>query len=239
MHIYEAKIKRIEERYGSIFCFYLERPDALSWDIGTNIQVGLPAFNQNPEVLDQGLIRRLSVMTLEDEGEIGFCTRIREPLSPFKRQLKEMQLGDSLYLFEPISRVRAIDDCSSLVLLSQGVGITSYRSLILDYLRSKNPHRPKELHLINVERENQILFTEIFQVEDRCYSAETVPSREAYFKLLKERTDLLSQSEIYIIGSDEFLHQSIAALRAIGISDEKMHLDKKPEKAEGFFKTCS
>ncbi|MDO5738304.1 MAG: FAD-dependent oxidoreductase [Eubacteriales bacterium] len=233
MDIYQAKIKRVEERFDSIFSYYLEIPDEFSWELGTNVQIALPGF-QDGEQIDEDLVRRLSIMTLNEEGEIGFCTRIREPRSLYKEKLSKLGPGDSLFLFDPISRVKFVDQNRPLVLLSHGVGVTSYRTLVLDYVKWASANH--KLHLINVERDSSELFPELRELSGRHgFELHTVADRAAYNQLLESEKELLKESEVFIIGSKEFIVANIKKLRELGVRDEQMHLDKKPEKRNMLF----
>lgn len=226
MQIYWLKIKDIVQETAEIKTFLLERPEDFTWAEGSHTHFALKGFNAG-EKPNRSLVRHMSISTVPAEDAIGITTRIKEQCSEFKTILKGMSVGDEVALFKTHTNLPLKRNGSKVYLLSSGVGIATFRSIVLDYFnRSEGV---EAVHSLNIDSSRQFLFQELFQsTPDKSFTAQFVDSRNAYYaelqKLAADKDGLF-----YIVGSDEFLADNIALLREHGVSVEQMMLDKREE----------
>ncbi len=223
---YTVKITNIVKPDDSARTFYLEKPRDMEWTEGTNLHVALPGFDEG-EVPDKSRLRHLSLMTLPGEGVIALTTRVPGSGSPFKRALENLKVGDRLVIFKPSSRMPLRREGKRVVLVSMGVGITAFRTIIMTYLadRSGIP----SLTNINVDRrEHFILREELDRLVCEGYGNFWEKDRKA----LNSRLGTLEygNSLFYLVGSDEFLADLCLFLLGSGVPRENIVMDKKPEK---------
>ena len=111
-----------------------------------------------------------------------------------------------------------------IYLLSCGVGIASFRPLILQYLNDSNGI--DSLHSLNIDSSGEQLFSSLFEQEsDPSLTAQYVTDRPAYYEEVN-RLAVDTNAFFYIVGSDDFLRETIATLRECGISGEQITIDK-------------
>jgi ferredoxin--NADP+ reductase len=221
MRIDWVKISEIITETPDTKTYVLDRPDDFTWEEGAHTHLALKGFNVG-EKPNRDLIRHMSISTLPYENKIGITTRVREQCSIFKTELKKLKIGDSVALFKTHTNVPLRRQNKSIYLLSNGVGIATFRPLVLEFLR--NNEGVKSVHSLNVDASNDHLFTDLFEANENL-SAQYVSNREEYYKEVK---DLASDKEglFYIVGSDDFIFDTIACLRKADIADEQLYLDK-------------
>lgn len=233
MQVYWLKIEDIIDETEEIKTYKLEVPEGFTWEEGAYTHLALDGYRVEGQV-NRDLIRHMSICTLPHENAIGITTRIREQCSPYKAILREMKVGDKIALFKTRSNVPLRRENKNIYLLSSGVGLATFRPLVLDYFARRD--RINMIHSLNIDSSRQFLYPEIFKTdEEKNMTAEFVDSREQYYNRVKE---LAGDKDglFYVVGSDEFIRQNIATLRAEGIKDDHILLDKSEETRAEFFK---
>jgi ferredoxin-NADP reductase len=226
MQIYWLKITNIIRETTEITTFLLERPQDFTWDEGAHTHLALKGFNTGGQP-NRSLIRHMSISTVPSEDVIGITTRIKEPCSEFKSILKQLSIGDEVALFKTHSNIPLKRIGKKVYLLSSGVGLATFRSIILDYVN--RPDGVEHMHSLNIESSQQFLFPDLFSsASDRGLTGQFVDNRKEYYKEVQK---LAADQDglFYIVGSDEFLADNIALLRENGIAAEQIMLDKREE----------
>lgn len=223
MQIYWLKIKQIIEETPEIRTYLLERPEDFTWEEGAHTHFAMKGFNEG-DAPNRSLIRHMSISTVPSEDAIGITTRIKEQCSEFKSILRKLSVGDETAIFKTYTNLPLKRTGRKVYLLSSGVGLATFRSIVLNYL-----HRPDgipHLHSLNIESSRQYLFPDVVKTTpDKNFTAQFVDNRQTYYEEVRK---LAADKEglFYLVGSDEFLAQNIAVLREQGISDDFMMLDK-------------
>lgn len=226
MQIYWLRIQNIIEETPEIKTFHLERPKDFTWDEGAHTHLALPGFNAG-EKPNRSLVRHMSISTVPSEDVIGITTRIKEQCSEFKSILRSMNIGDKVALFKTHTNLPLKRIGRKVYLLSSGVGLATFRSIVLEYFN--RPEGIEHMHSLNIESSRQFLFPDLFKSQpDKNFTAQFVDHRKAYYEEVQK---LAADKDgfFYIVGSDEFLAQNIALLRENGISVEQMMLDKRED----------
>lgn len=231
MQIYWTKINKIIEETPEVKTYLVDRPEDLSWEEGAHIHLALEGFNAG-EKPNRSLIRHMSISTLPYEDSIGITTRIREQCSEFKGILRNLKVGDEVAIFKIHSNVplRRVD--KNVYLLSSGVGLATFRPLVLDYFeRADNVNK---MHSLNIDSSKDFLFTNIFQsVPEKKFTSQFVDNRKGYYEEVK---NLAADKDglFYVVGSDEFLKDNIGVLFEQGIKPEQIMLDKRENQLPEF-----
>lgn len=224
MKIYWTKINEIIDETPEIKTFLLECPEGFTWEEGSYTHMGLEGFNAENKP-NRGLVRHMSISTLPHENSIGITTRIREQCSEYKEILKNLEVGNKVAIFKTRSNVPLKREGKNIYLLSSGVGLATFRPLILEYFDCDDDIN--HLHSLNIDSSRDYLFTNIFEsAPNKKFTSQFVDNREDYYKEVKT---LAKDKEgfFYIVGSDEFLVQNIEVLRDEGINPEQIMLDKR------------
>jgi len=231
MQIYWTKINKIIQETPEIRTYLLNCPEGFTWEEGSHTHFALEGFNAG-EKPNRDLIRHMSISTLPHEKSIGITTRIREQCSEFKTILRNLEVGREVAIFKTHSNVPLKREGKNVYLLSSGVGLATFRPLVLEYLERAN--NVNQIHSLNIDSSKDFLFTNIFKsAPEKKFTSQFVDNRKHYYeevkKLAADKNGLF-----YIVGSDEFLVQNIEILREQGIKPEQIMLDKHEQKRPEF-----
>ncbi len=221
--IYWTKINDVIEESPETKTYILDCPEGFTWEEGAHTHLALEGFNAGDKP-NRSLIRHMSICTLPDEKTIGITTRVREQCSEFKTRLDALGIGGEVALFKTHSNVPLKREDKSVYLLSSGVGLATFRPLVLDYLN--NSDNVKKIHSLNVDSSKNYLFPDLFVPEsENGLTSEFIDNRNGYYTRVKELAED-KDGLFYVVGSDEFLSENISVLRSQGIEPEQIMLDK-------------
>lgn len=232
MQIYWTKINKIIEETSEVKTFLLDLPEGFTWEEGAHTHLALEGFNAGDQP-NKSLVRHMSISTLPNEQTVGITTRIRELCSEFKSILRNLKVGDKVALFKIHSNVPLKREDKDIYLLSSGVGLATFRPLVLTYL--ERPDNINRIHSLNVDSTKNFLFTDVFEsAPDKNFTSQYVDNRKDYYEELKK---LAADQDglFYVVGSDEFIMQNIDVLREQGIKPEQIVLDKRERQLPNFF----
>lgn len=227
MEIYWTKIKEIIEETPEIRTYHLECPAGVTWQEGAHIHLALEGFNAGDKP-NRALVRHMSISTVPQETVIGITTRLKEERSEFKTILGNLAIGDQVAVFKIKSNLALRRENRNVYLLSSGVGLASFRPLVLQYLTDSN--QINKIHSLHIANNSDRLFDSLFKEQSTsAFQAEIVNQRNDYYNSVKM---LAADKEglFYIVGSDEFLTQNISLLLAAGITTEQIVIDKHENK---------
>ncbi|WP_033828808.1 ferredoxin reductase domain-containing protein [Bacillus andreraoultii] len=232
MQIYWTKMNRIIEETAEVRTFLLDIPEDFTWEEGSHTHFALEGFNAGDKP-NKSLVRHMSISTLPHEGVIGITTRIRKQCSEFKAILRDLEVGSEVAIFKTHSNVPLKREGENVYLLSSGVGLATFRPLVLEYF--ERPNNVNCIHSLNIDSSKNFLFMDIFQSKsDKKFTAQFVDNRKDYYEEVKK---LAADKDglFYVVGSDEFLLQNIEVLLENGIKPEQMMLDKREKELHKFF----
>ncbi len=120
----------------NIFTVVLKTPsgDPLSFSAGQYINVYFPETGK-PEG------KSYSISSPPGEKNFSLCVRT---IGDFSKRLSSLSPGDKVTGTEPYGYFFSDSDDSPLVMIASGIGVSPFRSMILDQLK-KNPGRPMRL----------------------------------------------------------------------------------------------
>ena len=232
MQIYWTKINKIIEETPEVKTFLLDLPEGFTWEEGAHTHLALEGFNAGDQP-NKSLVRHMSISTLPNEQSVGITTRIRELCSEFKSILRNLEVGDKVALFKIHSNVPLKRDDKNIYLLSSGVGLATFRPLVLTYL--ERPDNINRIHSLTIDTKKDYLFTDVFEsAPDKNFTSQYVDNRKDYYEEVKK---LAADQDglFYVVGSDEFIMQNIDVLREQGIKPEQIVLDKRERQLPNFF----
>lgn len=229
---YKLKIIDIVDEGNESKTYLFEKPDDFSWEEGSHAHIGLSGFDLE-EKPNKNWVRHMSIMTLPDEGKIGFTTRAKRNPSEFKRKLFSSGIGDDITFFKLGSRMGLRRSDKPIVLLSMGVGIATMRPLIRAY-KKDNSSIPSLISL-NIDSSSDFVYRkELDQLTDESYKNYWMKSRENYYETLQQLVN--SDNAIYyIVGSDMFITENIRCLKSANVDRNNIVIDKKEEMQSMYF----
>ena len=131
MPTYTVRLLRREEVAESTMSFYFDKPAGFQFKPGQYLDCSL----MDPSETDaEGNIRTFSIASAPTEKDLMVATRMRD--TAFKRVLKRMSLGSQLKIDGPLGSFTLHSNASRpAVFLAGGIGITPFRSMIVNAAR--------------------------------------------------------------------------------------------------------
>jgi ferredoxin--NADP+ reductase len=211
----------------------LEKPETFTWEEGSHMHIALKGYDAD-DVPNKEWVRHMSIMTLPEEGQIGFTTRLGEPISEFKEKLQALHRGDELVAFKIGSRMALRRTQKPIILLSMGVGLATFRPLIYNFLKDQTDI-PKLVSLnVNATGDGPYKAA-LTQLHHAALTQNWSRTRADYYHQLNTLVDAHKDAWYYIVGSAPFISDAIEVLRAKGIADAAIVIDKKPDLRVGYF----
>lgn len=231
MRFVPITLKEIRQEADDCRTYLFAGPRDFTWQEGTHTHVGLAGFSDG-EKPNKDLVHHYSISILITEGMIGITTRVKEPMSVFKQTLDRLQPGDQVVLFKWGGRLQLRRENRPLVLLSQGVGLAALRPLMKAFCedgngltRITNIHvAPGGSHIFQKELEK---LRKTADSQGRELHHILCDGRQQFAESLTQNLD--TSAVYYVVGSDAFVQGCVRRLRAGGIAEDDIVLDKKEE----------
>jgi len=159
---HEVALTRREELAEGTMAFHFEKPAGFSFKPGQSASFTL----LDPPAEPNSVRRTFSLASAPFEDELMVATRMREG-SHFKRALKALPLGAKLRLSGPLGDMTLHEDAArAAVFIAGGIGITPFRSLLLQADHDRLEHR-LFLAYSNRRREHAAFLGELQSLERR------------------------------------------------------------------------
>jgi ferredoxin-NADP reductase len=220
------------ERYES-FIFLPEHP--LVFKAGQYLHYTL----DHPEPDNRGISRYFTISAAPSEHVVMLTTRFSTPGSSFKRALKKLDVGAVLEATGPAGQfVFAPRREGPAVFIAGGIGITPFRSILLD-LASR--HDTPDITLLYANSTPSIPFRDLFDGLAAKSSSLTVeytvsqpdpswqgPVGRIDERFIREHAPLSREPVFYIAGPKPMVDATAAALRTIGVAADRIVQDFFP-----------
>lgn len=229
---HKAKIIDIIDETKEVKTYVLEKPEQFNWNAGSHTLFGLN-YLEGGEVSNYSLFRYMSIMTLPNEGKVGFTTKVPGSSSEFKTKLSQLNIGDEIGIFR-VGSIMKLKRCNKpIVLLSMGVGIATMRPLILSFANDKTniPY----LVNVNVNSSGEFVYkNELDKFMDDDYKNYWIGSRIDFYETLNQLSE--TKNVIYYIVGDEFFAKDIIQLlKSKNVNSKDIILDREEEFVHSYF----
>jgi ferredoxin-NADP reductase len=175
MAAYDATFIGSDEVAEHTMAFYFEKPPGFAFTAGQFISMTLI---HPPETDARGDTRAFSIASAPYERNLMITTRMRD--TAFKRTLKKLTRGEPIQIRGPFGSLTLRDDAvETAVFLAGGIGITPFRSIVLQAGHQK---QAKQIFLFYCNRraEDAAFLDELKQLESanpnyKCVATLTKP----------------------------------------------------------------
>ena len=238
MKTYKIKLQDKNEVAEGTMAFYFEKPAEFAFKAGQYCNWTLVS---PPESDAEGSSRNFSLASAPHEGFLMIATRMRD--TAFKRVLKNMPPGTEVEIKGPMGYLTLHGDATKpAVFLAGGIGITPFRSIVLDAAHQKLPHKILVFHanrrpqdapflelLQNVENPNCEFVGTMTQMEK---STQTWAGETGHIskEMLVKYIDDLGKPIYYAAGPPAMLKSIGQALLDAGVNESQI----KVEEFEGY-----
>jgi ferredoxin-NADP reductase len=212
-----AKLRRRREVASGTMAFDFEKPADWSFEAGQFVDVTL----LNPiETDSEGDTRHFSIASAPFENTLMIATRMRD--TAFKRVLRTLPLGTEAKIEGPFGNLHLPDNAARpAVVLSGGIGITPFRSILLQHAREKR-YQQIVFFYANRRPEDAPFLDELRGV------AREVPS----FKFVPTMTGM-DDSDVQWDGERGRIDQALLAKHLEGVTSAVYHVTGPPGMVQG------
>jgi ferredoxin-NADP reductase len=179
---YTTKLSQRRDVAEGTMAFHLERPTGFQFKAGQYMNVTLI---DPPETDAEGNTRSFTIASAPFEADLVFASRMRN--TAFKRILKTVNLSSELRISGPFGSFTLHTDTSRpAVFLVGGIGITPFRSIILQATKDRLAHK---LYLFYSNR----------RPEDAAFLDElqTVEKQNPNYKFIGTMTDMRNSQRVW------------------------------------------
>lgn len=142
--------------------FYFDKPAQFAFTPGQFVDLTLI---QPSETDAAGDTRAFSIASAPQESSLMVATRLRD--TAFKRELQRMPLGSTVRMEGPFGKlVLHADPTRPAVFLAGGIGITPFRSMVVQAAMQNSPH-PMVLFYSNRRPEDAPFLDELQALQDK------------------------------------------------------------------------
>lgn len=226
------KLKFIEKKNetADAYSFVFEPEKPFSWKPGQFLFYTLP----HPDVDDRGVTRYFSISAAPHEKHVMLTTRIEEKVgSSFKKKLLSLAPGNTVEASGPDGDFIVEDPNKNYIFIAGGIGVTPFRSILLDHDHQK---LPINVTLLYANRDSEFPFNAEF---------EQIAERNKNFKIKyfispvhieeKDINDALpatSEPLLYISGPEPMVEAMGGKIRDMGIPEARIKEDFFPNYEE-------
>ncbi|MDD7045210.1 MAG: hypothetical protein PUI05_07165 [Peptoniphilaceae bacterium] len=222
---YKVKILDIIDEIPNVKTFKLEKPDGVDFREGASFRLEIPREGKS-------LTHDFSINSLPSDDYISFTTKFSVRKSEFKKELLSKTIGDELLVSNIESHMGLRYEDRPIVLISMGVGVTTMLPLIRTYLNDKGNIPQVKSYTIALEGK-RVFEDKLASIEDKEFSQAWLSGRKEFFDSLNEI--ILPNCIVYLVGSNEFLLDTIVKLRELGLSDDDIMIDMADKKKKVMF----
>lgn len=209
--------KKKETKNVKTFIFKTETP--ISWLAGQYLIYSLPHKNQDT----RGKMRFFTISASPFEKDPSITTKIINKSSSFKKNLDNLNLGQSIEYKGPDGDFVVDDPNKKYIFIAGGMGITPYISIIKQLSYEKKPINITLFYSSN----NKFLFKEVFdEISKNNKEFKIYYLKERINKnILLKKIDNLNKYIYYISGPDPMVDDMENLLKDLGVSENKLKLD--------------
>jgi ferredoxin-NADP reductase len=229
------KLVSREEIAADTMSFHFEKPAGFQFKPGQYLDCTLT----NPRETDaEGNIRSFSIASAPAEPHLMLATRMRD--TAFKRVLKTMPIGSPLSVEGPMGSFTLHNNTTRpAILIAGGIGITPFRSMIVNAARTKlaprivllySNHRPEdaafldELQKLGSENKNFKLIAVMtdMQKSKRTWSGETSKLDKAF---ITRHVPDLNGPIFYVAGPPAMVNGMKSTLIDTGVNEDDIRAE--------------
>ena len=206
-----------------VISFIFKPLESLEWKAGQFVYYKIP--HENPD--NRGIIRHFTIASAPHEKYIRLTTRFfSEGGSSFKKALNSLEIGSQVDTFEIEGSFTVDDHKTKYVFIAGGIGITPFRSILLDL---SNKGKIKDIILFYGSRDENIVFENDFNeiaLKNPAFKIHNVISPDRIdIDILREKVPDLFERKCYISGPMVMIKSVEECLIELGISSDMIKTD--------------
>lgn len=219
----------------TVYSFEFKGLEPFTWEEGNKADFFVPI---DGELVEQ----TYALATIPVEGTISFAIKISEEVTAYENQLMSLVEGDLIEVSEPKGKVTLRRDQRPILLLSDTMGIVSFRALVKAF--EDNQDDINYLTQINVSSDERPYKEELDKLSESVKGFRSFYSRDMasfYQQVDYENQELMAKTRqvpyFCIAGEDSFVSELSSYLISVGFNEEDIMMDR--EGSSGGCSGCS
>lgn len=214
---------KIKEEVENVTSFIFKSDSTFTFKAGQFLRYYIKELNKD----NRGENRFYSIASPPHEEHIMLTTKFSSNLcSTFKKDLQRLEIGDSIEAFGPYGSHVIEDPSKKYFFIAGGIGITPFRSIILDLDFRK---LPINITLLYANRNESIVFKEeLEEIAGRTPSFKIhylIGTKHIDEEIIKSTALNLKDYLYYISGPEPMVLMIENLLESLGVSEEKIRRD--------------
>ncbi len=219
-------IEKVKEA-NNVYSFVFEPESSISWKAGQFIFYKIP--HDQPD--DRGIVRHFTISSAPYEKNIMLTSKFDpEHGSTFKKALLKKQLGDTIEAYDMKGKFTMDTDRPNPVFIAGGIGITPYRSILLDL--EKNNGIEDVVLLYSCRDRESLIYKDLWgKLEENNIGLRVAFIFEPQLidkGLLKEEIPDMDRRMFYVSGPVKMVHAIEESLSQSDIDPSKIIKDYFP-----------
>jgi len=213
----KLKLKNHYVEIGEIHSFVFEALEQLAWQAGQYINITMPDL---PPV---GEDRLFTIASAPYERDVLVTTILGD--SPYKRRMAQLKIGEIVDADQVGGDFLWQDDDRKKLYLAGGIGVTTFRSIILDRIHRRLPNNAIMLYAGKEERRPFVDELRALAIQDSTLKIKDyVETRLTLEQLMHDIPDVLDRT-VYLAGSQLFSETLGEGLIVKGIDRSQIKYD--------------
>ncbi len=211
------RLKRKYIELGEVVSFIFEPLDKIEWQAGQYINITMP------DVPPVGADRLFTIASAPFEKDILITTFIGE--SDYKQRMNSLQIGNEVEADQVGGDFTWQDDGRQKLYLAGGIGVTTFRSIILDRIHNNLPNQALMLYAGKDGRRPFVEELRKLEKHDNSLQIRDYDKiRLTLDQLIKDVPDVMDRT-VYLAGSQQFSEALGEGLIAKGITRAQIKYD--------------
>ena len=214
----------------------LSKPEGFRFVAGQAVYVSLPGL-EKPDA--SGQVRTFSIASAPGDGELEIAIRLTD--TSFKRYLTSADIGAAVQVEGPYGDLALHADAHRpAVLLAGGIGVTPFRSMVLDAVNRALPHRlflfysnrkPEDAAFIDelreLEKENpRFKLIAMFTEGEAVQQGNAVEHGHITAEMIARHVGDLAAPIFYVAGPPAMVSAMEGVLESAGVDQRNVHAEK-------------
>lgn len=202
-----------KHEYGDVWTFVFEKEKPFIFTAGMYAHMRVPDLPEGVKA-----VRDLSIASAPSEEKLMFSVHVREE-SPFKQKLHSLKIGESVEIFKiKGSFTLSEKESTPVVLVAGGIGITPYRSMLIE---SSLCEKVNDLTLLHVANGGYLYQEELSKLPYQAHHTTSAECGEILHTLIENKLG----ADFYVSGPTGFVESIVQKITAGGVSEEHIHTD--------------
>ena len=233
---FDAQISGKKEIAGGTLALRLSKPEGFKFVPGQAVYVSSPGLKGADA---NGQVRTFSIASDPDDSELEIATRLTD--TSFKRYLAAADIGSAVQIEGPYGDLVLHDDANRpAVFLAGGIGITPFRSMVVDATSRGLQHhlflfysnrKPEDAAFIDelreLEKENpRFKLIATFTEHEAVQQGNAVEHGYITAEMLAKHVGDLAAPIFYVAGPPAMVSAMEGVLKSAGVDQRNVHAEK-------------